>query len=160
VDAAVAAARAAFKGPWRKFTGAQRAACMNKFADLLEAQIDKFAKLETIAMGQPLSVGRVFVGLTPPGWRCMSSPPLVCWNENALNAVQITLGSLIRLAERCFRKMMMVCIRSFATSLSAYARVSLPGMEPWSLCIGRLRQPSLPETQLVHKHARRLCALF
>ncbi len=72
VDAAVAAARAAFKsGPWKTFSGAQRAACMNKFADLLEANIERLVKLETIAMGQPIAVGKAFTGLTPPGWRCM-----------------------------------------------------------------------------------------
>jgi aldehyde dehydrogenase (NAD+) len=70
VDAAVAAARAAFKGPWKKFSGAQRAACMNKFADLIEANTEKLAKLETVAMGQPVAVGKVFIGLCPPGWRC------------------------------------------------------------------------------------------
>lgn len=74
VDAAVAAARAAFKtGPWKKFSGAQRAACMNKLADLIEANLEKLVTLETIAMGQPIAVGKVFTGMSPPGWRCMSS---------------------------------------------------------------------------------------
>ena len=72
VDAAVAAARAAYKGPWKKFSGAQRAACMNKLADLIEANIEKLAKLETVAMGQPVGVGKVFIGLCPAGWRCES----------------------------------------------------------------------------------------
>jgi len=52
VEAAVAAARAAFKsGLWRHFSGAKRASCKNKFADLLDANIEKLAKLETLAMG-------------------------------------------------------------------------------------------------------------
>ena len=76
VDAAVAAARAAFKGPWRKFSGQQRAACMNKFADLIEANVEKLAKLETIAMGQPIAVAKAFIGgLCPPGWRCKFALP-------------------------------------------------------------------------------------
>lgn len=70
VDAVVAAARAAFEGPWRKFSGAQRAKCMLKFADLIEQNIDKLASLETVAMGQPTVVGKAFIGLCPPGWRC------------------------------------------------------------------------------------------
>jgi aldehyde dehydrogenase (NAD+) len=70
IDAAVSAAKAAFKGPWKKFTGAQRAACMNKFADLIEENMDELARLESIAMGQPVGVAKVFIGLCVPGWRC------------------------------------------------------------------------------------------
>ena len=70
IDAAVAAAKAAFKGPWKKFTGAQRAACMNKFADLIEENMEELARLESIAMGQPVGVAKVFIGLCVPGWRC------------------------------------------------------------------------------------------
>lgn len=70
IDAAVAAAKAAFKGPWKKYTGAQRAACMNKFADLIEEHADELAKLESISMGQPMGVAKVFCSICPPGWRC------------------------------------------------------------------------------------------
>lgn len=60
VDAAVDAAEAAFKkGPWAKFTPAQRAKCMNKFADLVEQHATELAEWESLCMGQPtaLSVG-------------------------------------------------------------------------------------------------------
>ncbi|PVH69722.1 putative aldehyde dehydrogenase [Cadophora sp. DSE1049] len=57
VDLAVQYARAAFTtGPWSKYTGFQRAACMNKFADLIEKHAGEIAKLDTICMGQPVSV--------------------------------------------------------------------------------------------------------
>ncbi|KAF9769055.1 hypothetical protein IL306_013586 [Fusarium sp. DS 682] len=57
VDVAVDAAQAAFSsGPWRKFTAAQRAECMLKLADLVEAGAKELAELETIAMGQPISI--------------------------------------------------------------------------------------------------------
>ncbi|KAE9372605.1 putative aldehyde dehydrogenase [Stipitochalara longipes BDJ] len=57
VDAAVNAAKYAYtKGPWSKFTGAQRSACLLKFADLVEQNMEKLAYLETIAMGKPISV--------------------------------------------------------------------------------------------------------
>lgn len=57
VDTAVAAARAAYSiGPWSKFTGAQRSACLLKFADLVEKNMETLAQLETIAMGKPISV--------------------------------------------------------------------------------------------------------
>jgi aldehyde dehydrogenase (NAD+) len=55
IDAAVAAAKASFKtGPWSKFTGAQRSACMLKFADLAEQNMEKLALLESAAMGKPV----------------------------------------------------------------------------------------------------------
>ncbi|KAK5219759.1 hypothetical protein LTR47_011447 [Exophiala xenobiotica] len=70
VDAAVAAARAAFQGgPWKSFTGAQRAACMNKLADLIEANLDGLCRLESIAMGQPIVVGKTFTSLSISQWR-------------------------------------------------------------------------------------------
>lgn len=102
VDAAVAAARAAFKGPWRKFSGAQRAACMHRLADLIEANIEKLAKLESIAMGQPIGVAKVFLGICPPGWRCelLASPPF--W---VANARQITLDSPTKLGVSHFQRM-------------------------------------------------------
>jgi aldehyde dehydrogenase (NAD+) len=54
VDAAVSAATAAFKGPWSTFTGAQRAACLAKLADLFEAIIPKVAEVESLSMGAPI----------------------------------------------------------------------------------------------------------
>ncbi|KAE9992434.1 hypothetical protein EG327_009076 [Venturia inaequalis] len=57
VNAAVTAARTAFEtGDWSRYTGAQRAACMNKFADLLETEAAKIAKIESSCMGMPISV--------------------------------------------------------------------------------------------------------
>lgn len=56
VDAAVAAASAAYKGEWSKFSGAQRMKCLLKFADLLEEHGAEVAHLETISMGNPISV--------------------------------------------------------------------------------------------------------
>ncbi|KAJ4249078.1 hypothetical protein NW762_012410 [Fusarium torreyae] len=57
VDEAVDAAQAAFTtGPWRKFTAIQRAECMFRLADLIEAKAKDLAELETVAMGQPISL--------------------------------------------------------------------------------------------------------
>lgn len=53
VDAAVAAARAAFES-WAETPAAKRAALLNKFADLMEANIQEIVKAEVEAMGQPL----------------------------------------------------------------------------------------------------------
>lgn len=57
VDAAVAAARAALPG-WRATTPVQRARILWAIADLLEANIDALAELETLDQGKPLYVGR------------------------------------------------------------------------------------------------------
>lgn len=57
VDSAVKAAKSAYDhGPWSKFTGAQRSACLLKFADLVEKNMDELARLESMSMGKPLSV--------------------------------------------------------------------------------------------------------
>ncbi|KAK0939482.1 hypothetical protein LTR29_008978 [Friedmanniomyces endolithicus] len=60
VDRAVDAAKAAFP-KWRDTAGHKRAAIMYKFADLLEKNVDKLAKLESTAMGQPISVAKKFI---------------------------------------------------------------------------------------------------
>ncbi len=61
VAAAVAASKIAFeKGPWKKFTGAQRAAAMLKFADLVEQNIDRLARLESLPTGRPISMIKGF----------------------------------------------------------------------------------------------------
>lgn len=69
VDKAVEAAKAAFPG-WSKTPGLRRAAMMNKFADLLEQNAPRLAKLESMAMGQPITVAKAFVGAGPAQiWR-------------------------------------------------------------------------------------------
>ena len=57
VDAAVAAARSAFPG-WRATTPANRARILWAIADLIGANIDELAELETLDQGKPLFVGR------------------------------------------------------------------------------------------------------
>jgi phenylacetaldehyde dehydrogenase len=59
VELAVKAARHAFdKGPWRKMTAAHRAKLIWKLADLLEANLEEFALLESLDNGKPLTVAR------------------------------------------------------------------------------------------------------
>lgn len=59
VDLAVSAARKAFDaGPWRTMTPMERSGTLNKIADLMEANIDELAELETLDQGKPLHVGR------------------------------------------------------------------------------------------------------
>ncbi|KAH6688489.1 aldehyde dehydrogenase [Plectosphaerella plurivora] len=56
VDRAVAAGRQAFrKGPWASFTGIQRGACLNRFADLVEKNVEHLAYCESLPTGRPVA---------------------------------------------------------------------------------------------------------
>ncbi len=62
VDAAVAAARSAFEGPWSGWTPYRRQHLLMKVHDLLEQEFDDLALLETLDMGAPLSRTRSLKG--------------------------------------------------------------------------------------------------
>ena len=55
VDAAVAAARQAFEGPWRKTKPFERQRLLLRLADLVDQHYDEFALLDTLEMGMPIS---------------------------------------------------------------------------------------------------------
>jgi phenylacetaldehyde dehydrogenase len=60
INLAVKAARAAFEtGPWRKMTVSQRGRLIWKLADLIEANLEEFAQLESLDNGKPVGVARV-----------------------------------------------------------------------------------------------------
>jgi acyl-CoA reductase-like NAD-dependent aldehyde dehydrogenase len=54
VDRAVAAARKAFRGPWRKVTPHERGRILNRAAALFERHADELAQLITLENGKPL----------------------------------------------------------------------------------------------------------
>lgn len=58
VDLAVAAARRAFEGDWAKVKPAQRARMMIRLAELVEANADEIAQLESLNSGKPLAFCR------------------------------------------------------------------------------------------------------
>ncbi len=59
IDAAVAAARAAFDyGPWRKISASDRGKLLNRLADLMEKHADELAELESLDNGKPVSVAK------------------------------------------------------------------------------------------------------
>ncbi len=68
VDAAVAAARAAFDG-WSRLSGKARAAVLLKVADLIEANVERMAVLETLETGKPISQSRGEVSGAADLWR-------------------------------------------------------------------------------------------
>jgi acyl-CoA reductase-like NAD-dependent aldehyde dehydrogenase len=58
VDRAVAAARAAFEGPWAKLKPAERQRLLWTLADLIEKNADEIARLETLDNGKPIFESR------------------------------------------------------------------------------------------------------
>lgn len=59
IDRAVSAAgNALAKGPWPSMTPSERAKLLWRIADLMEANIEELAELETLDQGKPLYVGR------------------------------------------------------------------------------------------------------
>lgn len=59
VDRAVDAARRAFDhGPWRSFSGQQRAECLYRLSTLMEENAEELSLLEALDNGKPLSVAR------------------------------------------------------------------------------------------------------
>ncbi|WP_068084282.1 aldehyde dehydrogenase family protein [Novosphingobium rosa] len=65
VDRAVAAARKAFEGPWRRMKPAERQRIMLRLADLVEEHYDELAMLDTLDLGAPVS--RTVLGKTRAG---------------------------------------------------------------------------------------------
>src|ERR1700722_690195 len=58
VDRAVTAARNALEGAWAKLPAAGRARLINQLADLLEANADELAELESLDTGKPLKFAK------------------------------------------------------------------------------------------------------
>ncbi|MFV3075231.1 aldehyde dehydrogenase [Niveispirillum fermenti] len=73
IDRAVAAARAAFEGPWRRMPGWERAAILRRFADLYATQIDALARIETQDNGRAVRESRGDIGLHPQYWHWFAS---------------------------------------------------------------------------------------
>ena len=55
IDRAVAAARAAFEGPWRKFKPYERQGLLLKIAELFETHWDELSQSDTLDMGMPIA---------------------------------------------------------------------------------------------------------
>ncbi len=62
IDAAAKAARAAYLGEWAAFGAGDRAAALRRLADLIRANLEELAQLETANVGKPISGARGEVG--------------------------------------------------------------------------------------------------
>lgn len=60
IDRAVAAARAAFEGPWSEWKPFDRQTLMLKIADAIEREFDDLGRLETLDMGAPVARTSMF----------------------------------------------------------------------------------------------------
>ncbi len=67
VDLAVKAARKALEGPWGEMPPADRGKLLRKLANLIEANAEWLAKLDTIDMGRPLADSEYDVSVAVPG---------------------------------------------------------------------------------------------
>lgn len=73
-NAAVAAARAAFDdGRWSRISGKERAAVLLKVADLIEANAERLAVIETLESGKPITQSRNECGGAADLWRYAAS---------------------------------------------------------------------------------------
>ena len=69
-EAAIAAARRTFdNGKWSRATGKQRSSFLLKMADLIEANVERMALLETLESGKPISQARGEVSGAADLWR-------------------------------------------------------------------------------------------
>jgi len=66
IDRAVRAARAAFVGPWSKFTAAQRSAVIWRIADLIQQNFQQLVELEILDNGLPTPLAQYVCGMVVP----------------------------------------------------------------------------------------------
>jgi acyl-CoA reductase-like NAD-dependent aldehyde dehydrogenase len=69
VDRAVAAARAAFEGPWRSMNAQDRARMIWRLADAIDAHHDELARLESLDNGKPVREAQIDIRLTAETYR-------------------------------------------------------------------------------------------
>jgi betaine-aldehyde dehydrogenase len=73
-EAAISAARTAFDdGRWSRLSGKARAAVLGKVADLIEANVERLALVETLESGKPISQSRGECGGAADLWRYAAS---------------------------------------------------------------------------------------
>src|SRR3546814_13883495 len=75
VDRAVAAAKQAFEGPWRKIPPWERAALLRKFADLYATRVAALAEIETRDNGRAVRESRGDNGMHAPSYHRFAPPP-------------------------------------------------------------------------------------
>ena len=94
VDIAVAAARKAFEGPWRKVTPEDRGKLLNKLAVLFEQNMDLLASVESLDNGKAVSMAKVDINMAAGclryygGWADKIEGKVVDTNPDHFNYVK------------------------------------------------------------------------
>lgn len=87
IDAAVAAARRAFSGPWSTFTPSDRQKLLMKIYDLVDRNWDELALIETLDMGAPLSRMQKMKERLLQTILFFSSQPMNCGGQTIPNSI-------------------------------------------------------------------------
>jgi aldehyde dehydrogenase (NAD+) len=101
VDVAVAAARKAFEGEWATVTPEQRGKYLVKLADLVEANADRLAAVESLDGGKAFSMAKADVSMVAGvlryygGWADKVHGKVVDTNSETLNFVKQEAVSIL-----------------------------------------------------------------
>lgn len=96
-DAAIAAARAAFDdGAWRETSGKDRAALLNKVADLIDRERERIAVLEVLESGKPIAQARGEIEGAADLWRYAASLARMVHGESHNNLGPDMLGVVLK----------------------------------------------------------------
>lgn len=94
IDKAVAAARRAFEeGPWRRFRPSERQMALLRLADLVEAEFDDIALVDTLEMGRPITPSRGFVSMVTRALRHYAGLATAIHGETLGNSSPVDLLS-------------------------------------------------------------------
>ncbi|SIT51401.1 Aldehyde dehydrogenase [Paraburkholderia piptadeniae] len=144
VDRAVQAAHRAFEGgAWRDMPIQQRARVLNRFADLFEADLEQFYRLETLNNGRPISETRAQISRLPQFYRYFAAlaltrrsdvipieGPYLCYTQ------RVPLGVVALMTS--FNHPLMILSKSLAPALATGNSVVIKASEQTPLTTVRL----------------------
>jgi acyl-CoA reductase-like NAD-dependent aldehyde dehydrogenase len=144
VDRAVRAGHRAFEGgAWRDLSIQQRARVLNRFADLFEADLEQFYKLETLNNGRPISETRAQISRLPQFYRYFAAlaltrrsdvipveGPYLCYTQ------RVPLGVVALMTS--FNHPLMILSKSLAPALATGNSVVIKASEQTPLTTVRL----------------------
>lgn len=96
-EAAIAAARRAFDdGRWSRMSGKDRAAVLNRVADLIEQNEERLAVIETLESGKPITQSRAECGGAADLWRFAAALARTSHGDSHNNLGDDILGVVIK----------------------------------------------------------------
>lgn len=93
IDRAVKSSRAAFEGPWSRFKPSERQAALLKLADLVEAEFDDIALVDTLEMGRPITPSKFFKSMVTRAIRHYAGLATAIHGETMGNSALVDLLS-------------------------------------------------------------------